>query len=310
MTDASSPAGSGAGASKGALPIEPERGEVPTSDGKPKRRREDYDRGILLEIAYDGQNYSGLAVQDNANTIAGELQRAIHTMDPDANSLRVCSRTDAGVHARQQYVCFDTDKRISMRGWLLGLSGELPFDIAIKSAARVDSGFEPSKRARGKTYRYSVLQGTIRDPFVEGRSWRVFERLNHGLMRAEAQSLLGTHDFCAFRGRYDFRTNTIRTISSVDISVSPEHERLLSITVTGNAFLYNMVRIIAGTLVDVGRGKRQPGAVERALQSGDRLELGMTAPAAGLFLEAIDLDVAVHEQWPYHLDGAPASEPG
>ncbi len=275
-----------------------------------RRRREDYASGILLEIAYDGQRYSGLAIQQNAVTIAGVLQRAIHTMDPEANALRVCSRTDAGVHAQQQYVCFDTDTRISMRGWLLGLTGELPPDIAITRAARVESGFEPSKRARRKTYRYNVLQGTVRDPFLEGRSWRVFERLNHGRMRAEAQDLLGTHDFCAFRGRYDFRTNTVRTIEDIDISVSAEHPRLLSIRVTGNAFLYNMVRIIAGTLVDVGRGKRERGAIQRALADGDRLHLGMTAPAGGLFLEAIDLNVTTLDEWPYHLDGAPASERG
>lgn len=273
------------------------------------RRRDEYARGILLEVAYDGQNYSGLAVQQGqvgVVTVAGQLQRAIATMDPDASSLRVCSRTDAGVHARQQFVCFNTDKRISLRGWLLGLTGALPPDIAISSVSLIASGFEPSKRARRKTYRYYVLQGTVRDPFVEGRSWRVSERLNHQLMHREAQSLLGTHDFRAFRGRNDFRTSTVRTMVAADVMPVVHHPRLLEIRVTGTAFLYHMVRIIAGTLVDVGRGKLEPGAISRALAHGDRLMLGMTAPAAGLFLDSIELDVEIVEKWPYHLDGAPA----
>jgi tRNA pseudouridine38-40 synthase len=277
-------------------------------DATPERRRRHYDGAVLLRIAYDGQNYSGLAVQDNATTIAGILHAAIQTMDPEASTLRVCSRTDAGVHARGQYVCFDTNRQISMRGWLLGLTGELPPDIAILSAARISPGFVPRKHALSKTYRYCVLQGTIRDPFWEGRSWRVFDRLNHTLMRQEAADLLGTHDFRAFRGRSDFRTNTLRSITGVAVQRAAHHDRLLEITVTGNAFLYHMVRIIAGTLVDVGRGRVSPGAVRRALANSERTTLGMTAPAAGLFLHEIELDERGHDEWPYHLDGAPADE--
>lgn len=264
--------------------------------------------GILLKIAYDGQNYSGLAVQDNAITIAGTLLAAIRTMDPESSSLRVCSRTDAGVHARGQYVCFDTDMTISPRGWLLGISGELPDDIAILSAARVAPRLQLSQSAVEKTYSYTVLQGTIRDPFLHSRSWRVSERLNHELMRREAALLLGTHDFAAFRGRNDFRTETVRTITDVTIAESPLSPRGLQIRVTGNRFLYHMMRIISGTLVDVARGKRPPGAITRALANGNRLELGMTAPAAGLCLENIVLRDSGVEEWPYHLDGEPAAD--
>jgi tRNA pseudouridine38-40 synthase len=269
-------------------------------------RRSNHAAGVLLKIAYEGRHYSGLAIQSNANTVAAELSRAIRTMDPLASNVRVCSRTDAGVHARAQYVVFDTDKRISMRGWVLGLGDELPGDIAVLSAAKVCAGYEPSRHAIEKTYRYVILQGTIRDPFYEGRSWRVFERLNHMLMHREAQDLLGTHDFRAFRGRGDIRSNTVRTITGVAVSATPHHERLLEITVTGTAFLYHMVRIITGTLVDVGRGKRESGAFLRALEHHDRLQLGMTAPAAGLYLDRIALDDCGQDEWPYHLDGAPA----
>jgi tRNA pseudouridine38-40 synthase len=266
----------------------------------------DHPHGILLKIAYDGQNYSGLAVQDNAHTVAGELENAIRTMDPRASRLRVCSRTDAGVHARGQYVAFDTYLNISMRGWLLGLSGVLAPDVAVISSAKIRPGFEPCKNARWKTYRYTVLQGTIRDPFLEGRCWRIFDRLNHTRMREEAQALVGTHDFRAFRGQADFRTHTIRTLSSAQVTTLVDQPRVLQITIEGNAFMYHMVRIIAGTLVDIGRGKLEPGAVSRAIQSGNRLDLGMTAPAAGLCLERIELTEQGSDEWPYHLDGAPA----
>jgi tRNA pseudouridine38-40 synthase len=269
-----------------------------------------YKYGILLKVAYDGSRYSGLAIQDNANTVAGELLRAIRSMTPESSSLRVCSRTDAGVHARGQYVVFDTNQYIGNRGWVLGLSGLLPRDISILSAANVPPGFLPSNHAIGKTYSYWVLQGTIRDPFLESRSWRIFEPLHHERMRTEALDLLGTHDFRAFRGANDFRTNTIRTITSVNIVQHPAPSRVLQITVTGNAFMYHMVRIIAGTLVDVGRGRRSPGAIKRAIQTGDRLELGMTAPAEGLYLDEIELDDYGAKTWPGHDDGerADASE--
>lgn len=267
-----------------------------------------YKYGILLKLAYDGSGYSGLAIQDNANTVAGELLKAIRTLAPEAGSLRVCSRTDAGVHARGQYVVFDTNQFISNRGWVLGLGGLLPPDIAVLSAASVPPAYLPSNHARFKTYTYWVLQGTIRDPFLDERSWRVFERLNHLRMRDEANLLLGTHDFRAFRGRNDFRTQTIRTLTDVKIIPDPAPSRVLKISVTGNAFMYNMVRIIAGTLVDVGRGRVAPGAVTRAIQSGNRLDLGMTAPAAGLYLDHIELDDTGTNEWPYHLDGAPEEE--
>lgn len=265
-----------------------------------------YPFGILLQLAYDGQSFSGLAIQSNARTIAGELLHAVRTLDPEASSLRVCSRTDAGVHARCQYVAFDTHQRISSRGWLLGLTGHLPRQIAVLSVSKVAPGLQPSKRALRKTYTYSVLQGTLRDPFLEGRTWRVSERLNHGSMRREAQTLLGTHDFRAFRGRADFRTETRRTIERVAVEPNPLNPRVLELTITGNAFLYHMVRIIAGTLVDIGRGKLEPGTVARALANGDRLELGMTAPAAGLCLTHVELDTVRSDEWPYHLDGMPA----
>jgi len=256
--------------------------------------------GILLKLAYDGAGYSGMALQSNALTVEHVVQVAVRQMDADASRLRICSRTDAGVHAQCQYAAFSTDSRIGLRGWLLGLTGHLPPDVAVTEVARVAPDFLPSKAARFKVYRYQVLLGTLRDPFLHQRAWRVFERLNHSAMRDEARALIGEHDFAAFRSAKDHREETVRRIDSVRVELAAQNPRLLEIEVRGNRFLHNMVRIIAGTLVDVGRGKRAPGAVRRAFATRDRLELGMTAPAEGLCLQHIELDVDVLEKWPDH----------
>lgn len=210
------------------------------------------------------------------------------------------SRTDARVHARGQLVCFDTDTKIGMRGWVLGLGSHLPPDVAVVRAARVSAGFNPSKSARGKTYRYTVLRGTLRDPFLHNRSWRVHDRLDLELMRREAESLLGTHDFVAFRGAADIRKDTVRTIDRASLTECTTQPRCVLFEIHGDRFLFNMVRIIVGTLVDVGRGRAEPGAVRRALTSGERLDLGMTAPAEGLCLERVDMAEPGLEFWPEH----------
>jgi tRNA pseudouridine38-40 synthase len=257
-----------------------------------------YREGVLLTLAYDGAAFAGFSPQTNARTVGSVLTDAIRQMDPGASALRVASRTDSGVHARGQVACFDSTRSIPPRGWLLGLSGHLPPQIAVVRAARVEPGFNPSKRARGKTYSYSILQGSLRDPFLETRAWRIHERLDVELMREESQALLGTHDFIAFRGISDKRTNTIRSMRSVSLTPRLDNPRCLVFEIQGDRFMYRMVRIIVGTLVDVGRGICPKGAILRALASRDRNDLGMTAPPDGLFLERVELDERGRDEWP------------
>lgn len=254
--------------------------------------------GVLLTLAYDGSSFSGFAAQGTQRTVALVLAEAIAKMDPAAGRLRVASRTDAGVHARGQIACFDTAVSIESRGWLLGLNGHLPPEIAVQRVSRVEAGFNPAREARGKTYHYWIFQSSVRDPFLETRAWRVHNRLDLSLMRAEARALIGTHDFAAFRGANDCRENTVRTISGVELEPSPSHPRCLVFEICGDRFMYHMVRIIVGTLVDVGRGKRPPGAITRALAVGQRLELGMTAPPDGLYLDRIELPQWGGSEWP------------
>ena len=256
--------------------------------------------GVLLTLAYDGSTFSGFALQGSQRTVARILSEAIAKMDPTASKLRVASRTDQGVHARGQLVCFDTSLAIESRGWLLGLNAHLPPEVAIQRVARVDVGFNPTRQARRKTYHYWILRGSVRDPFLAGRAWRVHDHLDLALMQNEAAALVGTHDFAAFRGSADQRVNTVRTIEASSVREMASAPRCIEFEIRGDRFMYHMVRIIVGTLVDVGRGRRQPGAFERAIRSLDREDLGMTAPPDGLYLDRIELPDWGSKEWPNH----------
>jgi tRNA pseudouridine38-40 synthase len=213
--------------------------------------------------------------------------------------VRGASRTDAGVHARGQRVAFDVDQALPMRGWVHALNAQLPSEIAVVRAARVSQGYEPRFQAIQKTYRYVLLESSVPDPFLSGRAWRLGDRLNHDLMREAAKPLLGEHDFAGFRGSADERENTVRKIFRIEVrSASGDGQRTTEIEVCGNGFLYRMVRIIVGSLVDVGTGRLEPRALEAALAARDRTLLGRTAPPDGLCLDHIVLDEDGAEAWP------------
>jgi tRNA pseudouridine38-40 synthase len=263
--------------------------------------------GVLLTVAYDGRLFSGWARQTNARSVAGELDGAIAAIDPKASQTRGLSRTDAGVHAREQLVAFDTDKDIGLRGWVLAISQHLPDEIAVVRATRVEPGFDARRLLTRKVYRYTILHSLVRDPFLEGRAWRVMERFNHSELNTTAQSLVGKHDFAAFRGAADTRTETVRQIFRIEVRQAHSDDRITLIEVEGDKFLYNMVRIIVGTLIDIGRERRPKDSLLRALVTRERNDLGMTAPAAGLCLERVIIDRSavsgdpgfrVHDSWP------------
>lgn len=256
---------------------------------------------ILLSLAYDGRRFAGFARQPTQRTIAGELLGAVQAIDPTVRDVRGASRTDTGVHARDQRVAFDPKIVIPPRGWALGLARHLPEDIAVRRAALVPPGFVPRFCSVKKRYRYRISFDLRRDPFLEGRAWRVPERLDDATIariREEAAPLLGTHDFAAFRSAADDRENTTRTLFSIDPERDPADPNGLWITVEGTAFMHNMVRILVGTLIDVARGRKPPGAAARALASRDRRDAGITAPPDGLVLDRIWLENEGTEAWP------------
>ena len=260
--------------------------------------------GILLTLAYDGSSFAGWARQPTQRTVAGELEGAIRELDPRATGVRGVSRTDTGVHARAQLASFDTDSEIEPRGWALGLMPHLPPEIAVVRVARVEPGYDPRRHVVDKTYRYVLLRSVVPDPFWLRRAWRVRERLNHPAMRVELEALLGEHDFRAFRSARDERPETVRRTLRAELRTHADDARIAEIVVTGDRFMHRMMRIICGTLVDVGRGRLAEGAVRRALASGRREDLGMTAPADGLYLEHIQLENAGHDAWPAIDEGA------
>jgi tRNA pseudouridine38-40 synthase len=244
-------------------------------------------KGVLLTVAYDGEHFSGWARQEGSRTVQDVLRAAIATMDPSVTDVRGASRTDAGVHAEGQVASFDTERDIEARGWVLGLNAALADDVAVRTARQVPAGFEPRAASRGKRYRYRLLLDPVRDPLLRGRAWRVGHPLDLEKMEREATRLVGTHDFRAFRSARDERQNTVRTLSRV--AIDRESDRVVGVVVEGSAFMHNMVRIIAGTLVDVARGQLDEGAVTRAIASGARDDLGTTAPSHGLVLERVEL---------------------
>jgi tRNA pseudouridine38-40 synthase len=264
--------------------------------------------GVLLQIAYVGTGFRGWASQREGRTVQSEVEGAIHAVDPHATSPRGTSRTDAGVHAGCQMATFDATLALPPRGWVLSLNQHLPDDVCIRRAWLTPPELHPSSIVTNKRYVYRVLLDRVRDPMWSDRAWRIGWPLDLVKAEREGACLVGTHDFGGFRSSHDARKSTVRTIRRVAIERGPigDHvpcgsdPRIAAIIVEGNAFLYNMVRIAVGTLMDVARGKLEEGTVTRALASRDRRMLGTTAPAHGLTLEHIDIDLpeGASEPWP------------
>jgi len=254
--------------------------------------------GVLLTLAYDGAGFVGYAKQKTGRTVQATLHEAILALDPDATEPRGASRTDSGVHAEGQLAAFDSAREMDPRNWARALNAKLPDDVAVRRVQLVPPELNPRFCAKRKRYRYRIFRDWLRDPHVR-RAWSVDHGLlfSVGAMKREAASMVGTHDFAAFRTSSDERKTTERTLFRVDVT---EEGSIISIVVEGNAFLHNMVRIIAGTLYGVGVGAVSAGAAERAFASRARSDLGQTAPAEGLTLEHVEIELpeGAGEPWP------------
>lgn len=241
-------------------------------------------RNIKLGIAYDGTNYCGWQVQPNGVSVAGEILKAIKTITGESPSFYGSGRTDAGVHALCQTANFYTESKIEPYRMIAALNANLPADIRIIEASEADMDFNARFSAVGKTYCYRIVNAKILSPFEVNRAWLIKYGLDVEKMRAAAAMLVGEHDFKAFQSTGSYVTNTVRTISRLDVEKEGE---LITITVTGNGFLYNMVRIITGTLVYAGCGRVGKAQIEKMLNELDRTKGGITAPACGLYLKEV-----------------------
>jgi tRNA pseudouridine38-40 synthase len=241
---------------------------------------------VLLEVSYDGTDFFGFAPQKTGRSVYDALLTALQTVDETIDDVRVASRTDARVHARGQLVAFDPTRSLPASAWQAMTNRKLPGDVVIRAAREVERGFMPRWGTLGKKYTYVIQPSSLRDPLERNRAWTIPFSVDPERMAVELSTMLGTHDFRAFRRAQDERIDTVRTMVRADIA---EEGPILRVTVEGTGFMYNMVRIIVGTVVEVGAQRRAPGAIARAIETGNRSDLGMTAPPQGLCLERIYL---------------------
>ena len=244
-------------------------------------------RRIHLIVEYDGTAYAGWQRQANAMTVQEKLERAILKLTGEKLCVSGASRTDAGVHALGQSAHFDTESRIPADKFSFALNTLLPPDIRVTRSEEVPLEFHARFSTKGKRYRYLFHAAPHAGALTRNTHAHVIYPLDAERMQAEAQDLVGTHDFAAFAASGSVVKDTVRTIYRAEVTREGSEIRLV---VEGSGFLYNMVRIIAGTLIGVGSGKLEPGAFKRAIASGDRLDLGITAPAHGLTLMEVFYD--------------------
>ena len=269
-------------------------------------------RRIKLTVAYDGTNYCGWQVQPNGITVQEVLNRALTELLGTETRTTGASRTDSGVHARGNVAVFETDARMPAERFAFALNTYLPPDIRIQGSEEVPEAFHPRFTSTIKTYEYRILHRTFPDPTRRLDHLFCYDRLDVEAMRRALACVVGEHDFRSFQGAGGEASThtTVRTIYSAEIIMEPleelrtflrrktqtedhgissgmKEEYILRIRITGNGFLYNMVRILAGTLLDIGRGHLKEEDMLRILEARDRNEAGPTAPAHGLTLLSI-----------------------
>lgn len=236
---------------------------------------------IRLTVAYDGTNYCGWQLQNNGITIESELNRCLSDLFKEDIKVIGASRTDSGVHALGNIAVFDTQARMPAEKVSYALNQRLPEDIRIQASEEVAADWHPRHCDSRKTYEYRIYRGQFPMPVKRLYSHFTYYKLDVELMRKAASYLVGEHDFKSFCQTGAQVETTVRTIYALEVE---EQGTDVVIRVCGNGFLYNMVRIIAGTLMEVGQGRRSPESMEEVLNACDRQKAGPTAPAHGLML--------------------------
>ncbi|MDO5695580.1 MAG: tRNA pseudouridine(38-40) synthase TruA [Eubacteriales bacterium] len=240
---------------------------------------------IRIRVAYDGTAYTGFQKQGDGTAVQDILEAAVFAATGERVRSLGASRTDAGVHARDNILVFDSRHPIPADRWSYALNCHLPEDIVVFHSEIVAADHHPLRQHYKKTYEYHVTQARFPNPLTARYSWWIREVLDVEVMRCAMKKLIGRHDFEAFRGGTHEYKSTVRTIYTADVSQRGEE---IILSVTGDGFLYNMVRIIAGTVIYAGKGKFGPDRIDEMLRTRDRLLSGPTAPACGLVLARIE----------------------
>jgi tRNA pseudouridine38-40 synthase len=246
-------------------------------------------RTLKITLAYDGTHFCGWQTQVGRRTVQETLNATLQQITGEPVKTLAAGRTDAGVHALAQVVGVRTSSRLSTTVLLRALNAELPEDIVILSVEEAPRGFHPLRQARRKRYRYVIHDGPLPDVFQRLYSWKVWERLDAQAMHQAAKPLRGTHDFCSFQTSGSSRKTTIRTVYELSVHrQAPAQPDLVVVEIEANGFLYNMVRAIVGTLVEVGRGAKPESWPGEVLAARNRQAAGRTAPPEGLFLVHVE----------------------
>lgn len=244
-------------------------------------------RNVRLTLQFDGTDFCGWQAQAHERTVQGVLQEALaRLLDGERVTLHSSSRTDAGVHALAMPVGFRTASHLPLKAFVLGLNSLLPDDVRVLEARDAAPTFHARFSARSKTYLYRIQNGRVALPLVRRTSWNVRPPLDLAAMTEAARFLVGRHDFSAFRAAHCDAASPVRTLTRCE--VGGESPGLVTVVVTADGFLRNMVRIVVGTLVQVGAGRRPPSWVREVLEGRDRRLSGPTAPPQGLFLREVE----------------------
>jgi tRNA pseudouridine38-40 synthase len=238
-------------------------------------------RKIKLTIQYDGSRYSGWQIQPGKRTIQGELVEALSNLVGEKTHVHGASRTDAGVSALGQVGLFEIDSPIPTENFADAINDRLPPEIVVTAADEVPEGFDLFGSVKSKLYRYSIYTGRYRPVLRLNQCWHIPKKLDVPAMNKAAQLLVGTKDFKSFASAADRRESSIRTIFRCDVTAE---DKWIYVNVEGDGFLYNMVRNIVGTLVDIGLGRWKPEKINETLEAKDRNAAGRLAPPAGLCL--------------------------
>ncbi len=239
----------------------------------------------MLTVAYDGTAYAGWQIQPTEPTVQAVIESAWHEITREQLRVLAAGRTDAGVHALGQVVSLTSESLLSCDDLHRALNAVLPEDVAIVAVEEAPENFHATYDAKRKTYRYQIHNGRTPDIFNRRYVWHYPQPLDAAAMHTAAQALVGKHDFASFESAGSERPDSVRTLFAVNVARVADR---ITIEVTGDGFLYNMVRAIVGTLVEVGKGSRDAAWVAEVLAARDRRRAGQTAPPHGLFLVRVE----------------------
>ncbi|MBR5251592.1 MAG: tRNA pseudouridine(38-40) synthase TruA [Oscillospiraceae bacterium] len=236
---------------------------------------------VKVKVTFDGTDFCGSQVQPDRRTVFGEFQKALCTVVSDAGNIKACSRLDSGVHAKCFWFSFTTEKQLNVGKLPLSLNANLPMDIRVLEAEEAQDDFHARYSAKGKEYTYYIKNSHIDDPFTSKYYYRYPQKLDVTAMQQAAQYFVGTHDFRSFMARWSKIIDCHRTVYSAQVTQQGD---MIIFKVCADGYLYNMVRIMVGTLIWAGTGKIKPEQVSDIIEKRHRSAAGVTVPPQGLFL--------------------------